>query len=112
LEEGWGRVQLPGALDRKYPNAPKEWHWQWVFPQENHWKNSKTGDEGRHHVHESIIQKAVGTLASPVEDMGINHHGFHILMAAQFLDRSDIIVALQKMRRERMSERMTNSSLC
>jgi integron integrase len=32
LAEGWGRVTLPGALDRKYPNAPKEWRWQWVFP--------------------------------------------------------------------------------
>lgn len=59
LADGWGRVLLPGALDRKYPNAPKEWRWQWVFPQENRWKNPKTGEEGRHHVHESIIQKAV-----------------------------------------------------
>ncbi len=55
---GWGRVLLPDALDRKYPNAPKEWRWQWVFPQESRWKNPKTGEEGRHHVHESIIQKA------------------------------------------------------
>jgi hypothetical protein len=30
LAEGWGRVQLPDALDRKYPNAPKDWRWQWV----------------------------------------------------------------------------------
>jgi len=59
LAEGWGRVLLPDALDRKYPNAPKEWRWQWVFPQETRWKNTKTGEEGRHHVHESIIQKAV-----------------------------------------------------
>ena len=34
LAEGWGRVQLPDAPDRKYPNAPAEWRWQWVFPQE------------------------------------------------------------------------------
>jgi integron integrase len=59
LADGWGRVLMPEALDRKYPNAPKEWRWQWVFPQENRWKNTKTGEEGRHHVHESIIQKAV-----------------------------------------------------
>jgi hypothetical protein len=32
LAEEWGRVPLPGALDRKYTNAPKEWRWQWVFP--------------------------------------------------------------------------------
>jgi integrase len=37
LADGWGRVLLPAALDRKYPNAPKEWRWQWVFPQENRW---------------------------------------------------------------------------
>ena len=59
LTEGWGRVLLPGALDRKYPNAPKEWRWQWVFPQENRWKNTKTSEEGRHHVHETILQRAV-----------------------------------------------------
>ena len=59
LADGWGRVLLPGALDRKYPNAPKEWRWQWVFPQENRWKNSRTGEQGRHHVHETIVQKAV-----------------------------------------------------
>jgi len=58
LAEGWGRVLLPHALDRKYPNAPAEWRWQWVFPQENRWKNRQTGEEGRHHVDESILQKA------------------------------------------------------
>lgn len=35
LANGWGRVPMSDALDRKYPNAPKEWRWQWVFPQEN-----------------------------------------------------------------------------
>lgn len=58
LADGWGRVQLPMALDRKYPNAPKEWRWQWVFPQEHRWRNERTGEEGRHHVHETLIQKA------------------------------------------------------
>ena len=58
LAEGWGRVPLPDALDRKYPNASREWRWQWVFPQEHRWKNGKTGEQGRHHVDESILQKA------------------------------------------------------
>lgn len=53
------RPLLPEALDRKYPNAPWDWRWQWVFPQEHRWANAKTGEEGRHHVHESIMQKAV-----------------------------------------------------
>ena len=59
LREGWGCVRMPNALDRKYPNAPAEWRWQWVFPQENRWNNARTGEQGRHHIHESIMQKAV-----------------------------------------------------
>jgi len=58
LAAGWGRVQMPDALDRKYPNAPREWRWQWIFPQENRWSNNITCEEGRHHVDESILQKA------------------------------------------------------
>lgn len=50
---------MPGAFDRKYPNAPQDRRWQWVSPQENRWKNPQTGEEGWHHVHESIIQKMV-----------------------------------------------------
>jgi integron integrase len=59
IAEGWGRVQMPNALDRKYPKAPSDWCWQWVFPQERRWKNIKTGEEGRHHVHETVLQQAV-----------------------------------------------------
>jgi len=59
LLAGWGRVQLPDALDRKFPNASAEWRWQWVFPQESRWYDPKTRLQGRHHVHESIMQKAV-----------------------------------------------------
>ena len=59
LAEGWGRVQMPDALDRKYPNAPADWRWQWVFPQENRWKNTKTTEECRHHMDESIMQRTV-----------------------------------------------------
>lgn len=59
VADGWGAVELPGALDRKYPNAAFEWRWQWVFPQDRRWRNPKTGAEGRHFVHASIIQRAV-----------------------------------------------------
>jgi integron integrase len=57
LRDGWGRVALPGALDRKYASAAEEWSWQWVFPQENRWTNTRTGQQGRHHVHETILQR-------------------------------------------------------
>ncbi len=63
LADGWGRVSLPTALDRKYPNASAEWPCQWVFPQQKRWRNRKTGEEGRHHLHETILQRAVGEAA-------------------------------------------------
>ncbi|MFH0990087.1 MAG: hypothetical protein V1799_08740, partial [bacterium] len=59
LADGWGRVVMPDALDRKYPNASGEWRWQWVFPQENRWVNPQTKEQGRHHTDESLVQKAM-----------------------------------------------------
>ncbi|MBI4607023.1 MAG: integron integrase [Planctomycetes bacterium] len=58
LWEGYGAVALPGALERMYPNASKEWRWQFLFPQADRWVNPSTGAQGRHHLDESIIQKA------------------------------------------------------
>jgi len=59
LLDGYGRVELPYALARKYPNAASEWRWQFVFPQKNRWHNPETRRQGRHHMDESIVQKAV-----------------------------------------------------
>jgi integron integrase len=59
LDDGWGRVELPDALGRKYPSAPAEWRWQWIFPQDTRWRDRLTGQQGRHHVHETVIQRAV-----------------------------------------------------
>ncbi len=59
LDEGWGHVPLPGALARKYPSAPADWRWQWVFPQQRRWRDPESGQEGRHHVHETVVQRAV-----------------------------------------------------
>ena len=59
LAAGGGRVPLPGALDRKYPNAGAEWAWQYVFPATRTYKDSVTGETARHHYHESAMQRAV-----------------------------------------------------
>ncbi len=69
LRAGWGRVQLPDALERKYPNAPAEWRWQWVFPQHRRWRNRDSRKEGRHHVDASVWQKA---FKRAVEAAGLN----------------------------------------
>jgi integron integrase len=71
LADGWGRVLMPAALDRKYPGAPADWCWQWVFPQATRWKNTRTGEEGRHHIHETLVQRAV---KEAVSRAGITKH--------------------------------------
>ena len=59
LERGLGRAPLPFALRRKYRNADRQWGWQWVFPATSHYRDRETGIEHRHHLHETVIQKAV-----------------------------------------------------
>jgi integron integrase len=57
LSSGFGKAPLPSAVDRKYPGAATEWRWQFIFPQANRWTNPSTGEQGRHHIDESLIQK-------------------------------------------------------
>jgi integron integrase len=57
LRAGLGRAPLPDALARKYPNADREWGWQFVFPASSHYTDRTTSLRHRHHLHESVIQK-------------------------------------------------------
>ena len=59
LREGFGSVYLPGALDRKYPNAAREWRWQYVFPARDRSTDPRSGAVRRHHLDEGTIQKAI-----------------------------------------------------
>lgn len=59
VKGGLGAVWLPEALAVKYPNAPQEWCWQWVFPAKQISADPRTGERRRHHVHENAVQKAV-----------------------------------------------------
>jgi len=56
-EAGW--VELPWALARKYPNAGREWAWQWVFPATRQYVDRSSRQRRRHHLHESVVQRAV-----------------------------------------------------
>ena len=59
LASGNGRVYLPDALERKFPNANREWGWQYVFPASALSKDPRTGETRRHHLHENSVQKAL-----------------------------------------------------
>jgi integron integrase len=59
LRRGAGWVELPGALLRKYPHAGREWPWQWVFPATRFYVERLTGQRRRHHLHESVLRRAV-----------------------------------------------------
>ena len=59
IKAGFGRVNMPYALSKKYPNSAKEWGWQYVFPAIKRFRNSTTNEQGRHHLQETVIQKHV-----------------------------------------------------
>ena len=58
LTRGSGWVELPDSLSRKYPAAGREWPWQWVFPATRHYTDPRTGRRRRHHLHETVLQRA------------------------------------------------------
>jgi integron integrase len=63
VARGFGRVVLPFAVERKFPNAPTEWKWQFVFPAARICRNPRFGPPSRYHLHESVVQKAVARAA-------------------------------------------------
>ena len=69
LTQGCAGVYLPNALARKYPNAPREWIWQYIFPSARLSVDPRSAAVRRHHVHESGLQKA---LKKAARDAGIN----------------------------------------
>jgi integrase len=71
LAKGLGAVYLPDALERKYPNAAREWIWQYVFPSDRLSVDPRSGCVRRHHADESGLQKAVRQAAKA---SGITKH--------------------------------------
>ena len=59
LRAGYGAVYLPYALAQKYPQAPREWAWQYVFPAAHLSEDPRSGQRRRHHANETSLQRAV-----------------------------------------------------
>jgi len=71
LAGGYGEVYLPDALERKYPNAAKEWGWQYVFPSSKLSVDPRSGKIRRHHISEKTVQNGV---KEAVQKAGIAKH--------------------------------------
>ncbi len=59
LKIGYGEVSLPDGLEKKYPDAAREWGWQWMFPAQKLSVDPRTGNVMRWHIHPAAIQRAV-----------------------------------------------------
>ena len=61
LREGFGRVELPFALEQKYPQAASQWAWQYIFPAPRRSRDPRSGIQRRHHVYPDSVQDAIRT---------------------------------------------------